>query len=110
MKIKLTVPLSLMIKYWLISEPDLRDNDEKLILRTWMYYHPELNNISTTLSTFMYGFTSGNYIPFETIRRTRQKVQEQFPHTRGVLYYKRRKNIPEIINALQEPEMNAEGQ
>lgn len=106
MKIKLRVSLKNQIKKWLLTYPELRDNDYALIVKTWLYYHPSLLSSELKLSTFLGYFSSGAFIPPETIRRTRQKVQELFPHTRGANYYKRRKNIPDIINALKSEEMN----
>jgi hypothetical protein len=109
MKIKLQVPLLNKIKHWLKNYPELRDSDEKLYIWALKYYHPELRSANMSFLMFAYKFEKGEYLNFETVRRTRQRVQEEFPATRGILYEKRRKNVAEVKEALSAPEMKAGG-
>lgn len=109
MKVKLEIPLLNKIRYWLKNYPELRDSDEKLYIKALKFYHPELRGVSMSFLMFAYKFEKGEYINFETVRRTRQRVQEEFPETRGELYEKRRKNADEVKEALSAPEMKAGG-
>ena len=82
-----------IVKMLLIKYPELRDNDELLIMQVneiLGYAKKERHNI--------YGV--GYFIPerllrekkivkFESIRRTRQKLQQEIPELRGKEYAKR---------------------
>lgn len=107
MKIELTIPLKHKVHVLLLNHPELRDNDNALAIKIWSEQDPLVFDYFTNSFHFVKLFTKGELIPFESIRRTRQKVQELYPAARGEFYGKRRKNIPDIINALQSPEMNA---
>lgn len=82
------------IKELLIKYPRLRDNDQALFANcVWKYCKSkgiDLYEINGKMLLQM--MTEDKQMPhFETIRRTRQRVQEQFPETRGLLYEKRQK-------------------
>ena len=104
MKVQLTIPLKNRIHKLLLENPELRDNDNALIFKIWTETHPELIKPRCQVWEFFSWFNSNLLTPTESIRRTRQQVQALYPDTRGEKYYKRRKNIPEIINALRELE------
>ncbi len=109
MKVKLEVPILKTIKNLLLHAPSLRDNDEALAVNIWAIYHPQFFGLNVNAIEFFASFSNGDLISYETIRRTRQRVQEEFPETRGLLYQKRRKNIAEVKEALSAPEMKAGG-
>lgn len=62
------------IKQLLQTLPELRDSDRKLQWHLWMQQGLVRNN-TITYEDFM----AHNLLNSETIRRTRQKVQENFP-------------------------------
>lgn len=79
------------VKYLLDTYPHLRDNDFKLIANYYFYEvgSDEMNNLSAI--DFLELFATGKLTHAESIRRVRQKIQEDNPHLRGKSY-KRRKN------------------
>lgn len=107
--IKLDVPLLQTVKRLLLNEPRLRDNDNALAVAVWQYYHKELRSAHMTFLMFAHNLSLGKYIAYESIRRTRQKVQEEWPKTRGELYEKRRLNQDAIKEELASAEFKAGG-
>ena len=80
-----------IIKYWISLDKSLADNDARLIanvlygqLGTLGYDVPNM----TAIDLLRIISSSKLYSP-ETIRRSRQKLQEQYPDYRGNKYYKR---------------------
>lgn len=78
-----------MIREILINQPDTRDNDNLLILKVWAEQNPELRNRNFTFQDFAPDFINHGYVDAETVRRARQKLQEQDPETRGKKYESR---------------------
>lgn len=75
------------IKQLLQTLPELRDSDRKLQWHLWMQQGLVRNN------TIKYeDFMAHNLLNPETIRRTRQKVQENFPHLQSSLGIQALKN------------------
>ncbi len=83
------------VKQILMEQPKARDNDRYLMLAVWVRENRDLPTIS--FKAFAYDFTHGRYSDTESIRRTRQKIQEQYPELRGESYNPRK--------AIEEPEM-----
>lgn len=77
------------------EKQEYRDDDNKLIARVWFDQTTDGkgNNITrqTTAHDFLLAFREGQYTSPESIRRCRQKVQEQNEDLRGASY-KNRKN------------------
>ena len=73
----------------LASFPHLRDDDNKLIANIWSYQIGMESVRQINGYDFLKIFADGNLTSPETIRRIRQKIQEQKPHLRGVNYKKR---------------------
>lgn len=67
--------------------PETRDNDNLLLLKVWETEDPELENKFYTYFSNM--FLSGKLSHFESVRRTRQKLQQEYPHLRGKRYIER---------------------
>lgn len=65
-----------------------RDNDNLLIAKIWYNEIPtDAKNYSSF--DFLKSFSEGNFTSAESIRRCRQKLQEDFPGLRGKTYTKR---------------------
>lgn len=85
--------------------PGCRDNDNRLIANFWMQ---ELRTKGLTVKELTAGeflsmFASGELSSPETIRRSRQKLQEEFIFLRGKLFYKRKgKNEAEVRNEIRD--------
>lgn len=78
------------VKYLLIKYPHLRDSDNKLIANIWHEQIGKDKAIEFTAFDFLSSFSNGNLISPESIRRIRQKIQEQNPELRGLSYKKRK--------------------
>jgi hypothetical protein len=76
------------VKLLLQEYPHLRDSDSRLISSFWyMELGESINNIKAVEMLKLY--CEGALSCPESIRRCRQKVQEQEPELRGESYYKR---------------------
>ena len=78
----------------LISYPHLRDSDEKLIANIWAQDVKSKQNStigSMSAKEVLTLFANKNLTSSETIRRTRQKVQEKNENTRGSAWKMRHK-------------------
>jgi hypothetical protein len=91
------------VKYILEKYPITRDDDNKMI---WQFIFFEsggsdhLNNI--TGLQFLCDLANGHYTSPESIRRMRQKIQEQYPELRGNSYNIRHKIANETKNKINE--------
>jgi hypothetical protein len=80
----------------LATKPKARDNDVTLTahLLEASPYNLDLERISAhNMLALMY---AGTVPAFESIRRTRQKLQEEFPHLRGEQYEQRQKRSKRV--------------
>ena len=67
----------------LIQEPASRDSDRLLMVEVWSRQAKEKD---LKLADFLIDFLKGEYTNPETIRRTRQKLQQDIPNVRGESY------------------------
>mgnify|MGYP001233300778 CR=1 FL=1 len=67
------------IKHLLITDAYLRNSDKKLQWEVWKYQGAVHNGV-IDYATFM----SRELVSPETIRRTRQKIQEKYPELRAI--------------------------
>jgi hypothetical protein len=86
------------VKSILTERPATRDNDRLLMLHVWGKERICLGEIS--FRNFARDFARGAYSDPESIRRSRQKIQERHPELRGSSY-RTRKDV-------EEPEMRQE--
>lgn len=99
MKSRLTdLKLNEYIREVLSYRADLRDSDSRLITHIW---YKEAEQLGINLKGIS-GFELLKYLQTETftstesIRRSRQKVQEQHPETRGKKYLDRQAKANEV--------------
>ncbi len=81
---------------------ECRDNDKLLILKIWAYQNPALRMEDFTFMKFANDFLDGNYSDPESIRRCRQKLQEERPELRGQLWYKRHQEADETRKTIND--------
>lgn len=79
-----------IVKKFLIECPKTRDNDNLLILKCWAFQDSRLRNPKTTFVGFATEFLKGKFFSAESIRRSRQKHQEENPELRGKKYAERK--------------------
>ncbi len=83
----------------LTSTPPLRDDDNKLIATLWS---DEINSDIRSANDFLVEFYSGRFTKTETIRRTRQRLQELNPYLRGSKYKSRQKYQKKWVSEIME--------
>jgi len=90
-----------LITDWLESCPALRDNDNFLISDVWKH---EIGDIVYDIpgSEVLYMIASGKLASPESIRRTRQKIQQENPSLRGDKYNLRHKGQTEVKQELKD--------
>lgn len=81
-----------IVRELLEKKPELRDNDNLLMSTIWKDQSNILN--------FFHRFESGKLHSPESIRRARQKLQEDNPHLRGELYEIRQKRQVKVQQEL----------
>ena len=86
-----------IVKKILTEEFDARDNDRLLICKVWAEQDPEIRIKNYSFVHFAKKYIKGEFADTESIRRIRQKLQEQHPELRGHSYWKRHYEL--------EPEM-----
>ena len=95
-----------LVKKILIQRPDTRDSDELLVLKVWCHQMPKLWK-DGGLSFMQFGeiFKNKELASTESIRRSRQKLQQEFPELRGKYYKERNKNQEQVKEDLKAPEI-----
>lgn len=90
------------VKSLLINFPHLRDSDERLIATYWMKEAGSKDALDNMTATqFLKNFVSGAYTNPESIRRVRQKLQEEDETLRGENYFKRQKSKENVRNQIK---------
>ena len=75
----------------LTNKEHLRDNDQALIANIWWRELVTQGKDKSTAFEFLKVFSEGKLSNPESIRRSRQKIQEEQPALRGDSYYARHK-------------------
>lgn len=90
-----------MVKHLLTIHPHLRDDDFKLIANIWYHEAGGKRSAEMTAYDFFEAFSCGKYAHPETIRRIRQKIQEEVPELRGKSYKVRQSKSKEIRKTIK---------
>lgn len=85
----------------LAEHPHLRDSDFQLLAMVWKDEVPE-NKHSGSVYEFLGALSDNKYTNPESIRRVRQKIQEENPHLRGKKWTGRHKKG----ESFKEEELN----
>lgn len=91
-----------MVKNLLSLHPHLRDDDSKLIATIWYFEAGGKKSAEITAYDFLEAFAVGKYAHPETIRRIRQKIQEETPELRGKSYKDRQVKSKEIRKNIKK--------
>jgi len=81
----------------LTKQPATRDNDRYLMQLIWLTENRFILSPSYSAMSFLRDLSDGRYSDPESIRRARQRIQEQHPELRGPAYGMKKKTL--------EPEM-----
>lgn len=91
-----------LVTQFLQNYPETRDNDRLLMLKVWAHECPNLRNSDTSFKGgFAEPFLGGSFADPESIRRTRQKVQEANPFLRGRKYVDRKKHAETVRQEMR---------
>ncbi len=88
--------LSELVKSILAEHKEARDDDFKVIGYVVKDLNPEAMHL--TFGQTLWNHSKLNLPSFETIRRTRQKIQHDHPELRGELYQQRMEKQTEYAN------------
>lgn len=83
---------------WLQAYPFLRDDDERLLANMWAEDNKLLG--AGDLNSFLKLLASKQLTSSESIRRVRQKIQEEHPELRGAKYKARHDHAEKIQKDL----------
>lgn len=92
--------------HFLKERPNNRDNDGALIANIWQRQIMKIKQVPS--AEFISGFdvlqliASNKISKAESIRRIRQKVQEEIPELRGKNYQKRQKHSVQVRQAINQ--------
>lgn len=92
--------LNELVKKILTDHPEARDDDFKVI--GWVIQRISPNAMSMRLSAVLWNHNALKIPSFETVRRTRQKIQHDHPELRGQLYKKRMEKQDEYVQKFSE--------
>ena len=89
-----------LVKKILETDMIARDNDNYLTALIWkkQLKYPNIN-VQNFLNNYL---AKGEMISSESIRRCRQKIQEDFPHTRGKKYFERHKEYELVTKEIHK--------
>jgi len=90
-----------VVEVLLTKYPELRDNDNRLMLNVWSHQNKRMKEEDFSFRDFAVSFIEGKYANPESIRRTRQKLQEENHDLRGNNYEKRQKQAEETRKAIK---------
>jgi len=91
------------VRQFLVKYPVLRDSDERLMANIWVKHLGDFNKISVT--DVLHMLAKGELPSYESISRSRRKIQEIYPHLRGEKWEERHKRAKiirtEIVGVKQ---------
>jgi hypothetical protein len=92
------------VRNLLESNEDSRDNDQNLLVMVWGMRLREMGYRLSTLSsaTLLMMIAEGQLPPAESIRRVRQKLQQENPRLRGDLWDGRHEHQKDVKRELVE--------
>ncbi len=91
-----------IVKHWLVTHPPTRDSDTRLLANIWSHIVGVDQIDKITARQLMAKMVNGELPSSETIRRTRQKIQEQNPELRGKSYKERHSKASAMRNEIKD--------
>ncbi len=86
------------VKALLVKSPHLRDSDNRLIATMWYFdlLNKKLDSNLITANEFLDLYANERLTNSETIRRVRQKIQEENPELKGTVNEARQKEAEDV--------------
>lgn len=95
-----------LVRNILTEYPQTRDNDKLLVFKIWGIQNPKIRDNEYLLHDFAREFIFGNtFTDTETIRRTRQKLQENHSNLRGRSYGNRHCISAQVRKEINNPSL-----
>ena len=92
-----------LVQELLTNKPHLRDSDERLIATVWYHEAGMSQNNNLLALDLLNLYIDKKLSSPESIRRSRQKLQQVYPLLRGKAYNKRHnEQVEETLNELKE--------
>ena len=89
--------------FWLLENNIRNRNSDTVLMANFWWYElggENVNNMSAI--NFLYNLSKGRLTAPETIRRCRQKLQEENPELRGESYKERKKEAEEVTKQINK--------
>ena len=83
------------VRQLLIEQPQTRDNDNLLIAQIWLD-----EGVPSESVVFLVKYSRGGFTSAESIRRSRQKLQEAEESLRGETYHERQRKGEEVRQTI----------
>lgn len=90
------------VKHFLTIRPELRDSDSRLMANIWASELKETGIHEMSAWDFLKMFSQDILTSPESIRRARQKIQEECPHLRGKSYKARHQKGFEVTHLINK--------
>ena len=95
-----------LVEHLLIEFPETRDNDRLLMFKVWAEQNPKIRTEEYLLWDFAKEFIEhSKFSDPETIRRTRQKIQEKNSNLRGSSYGNRHCLSAQMRKEINNPKL-----
>lgn len=91
-----------IVTYFLNLRAELRDDDNRLMANIWARELKDTGILDMSAWDFLNMFSKGILTSPESIRRARQKVQEENPHLRGKSYKARHEKAKEVSSLINQ--------
>lgn len=98
-----------VVRSILRNEPKTRDDDTLLILKVWAKFEPQLRDPQYRFVAFSHLLLNGELPPPESIRRTRQKLQQHDKTLWGEKRKNRKDHSESIKEELKDPSFKPGG-
>lgn len=101
-----------LVEKLLKKHPELKDDDNRLVANVWSknLIHNKINPLEISADELLRILSKGLLPNTESIRRIRQKLQQEFPELRGKKYLKRHGLQDSVKEQLYEtPEIKLGG-
>ena len=93
--------VSEIVKDILTKDVDSRDSDELLMKNVWRKQSTKILDHHYNFLDFSIDFVAGNFFKSESIRRSRQKLQELHPELRGKSYKARHDHTTKVKEEIK---------
>lgn len=97
------------VKVLLEQDKKYQNNDEHLVAKFWWLEMAAMGIAEgVSAKAFFHLYKDGRFTSADVITRARRKVNEEYPHTRGLAYHPRKKNQQAIKDEIRTLDKGAQ--